>query len=111
MTLTQQRGYDDQAAGMLNPALAEADTAEGRAYRDGVRARRRDEEEGVTPEQRAEMNARGDAPEAPRDPEPAEAPAAPPPSKLGAFSDPEPEEKPRKRRPAAADDGQGILFG
>lgn len=48
MTPLQQRGYDDQSSGMLNAALAEADTPEGREYREGARAQRRDAEQGLT---------------------------------------------------------------
>lgn len=40
MNSTQQRGYDDQMAGKTDEALMNADTAEGREYRDGKRRAR-----------------------------------------------------------------------
>jgi len=45
MSPTFQRGYQDQSSGMVNAALAEADTPEGREYRAGQRQARRDAED------------------------------------------------------------------
>lgn len=43
----QQRGYDDQKAGALDPVLSTADTSDGYLYRNGARERRREEADGV----------------------------------------------------------------
>ncbi len=134
MTETQQRGYDDQAAGMLNAALAEADTPAGREYRDGARARRRDAEEGLTQEQRAAAERDRDAKNviAANEGKPLSAPfehpvgcschqcnfgggepaaVMPDAASMGAaFAEPEPAGKKPKKPKQAADDGQASLF-
>lgn len=72
MTPLQQRGYDDQRAGALDPALMADDGPSGREYRDGTREARRD------------VHDAGEAPHAAR-PVTADmlAPAEPPPVELG----------------------------
>ena len=102
MTPTQQRGYDDQRAGMLNPALADADTPDGKEYRDGVRQGRRDAKDGI---ERTEVMP---SPVQVMDEPPP--PVQPAPSTCAAFTDRIPEEKPKRKKKKQPASGQLELL-
>lgn len=131
MTPLQQRGFDDQRAGKLDPILNTAMTPAGQEYRDGTRQARRDAWDAGEPMASTPQATQSTAPEPvfiahPALVEAAKAvfppsvtviPSAPlpvasglhPTGQLGAFTDHlKGAKKPRKAKPAPA--GQASLF-
>lgn len=126
MTPTMQRGYDDQMGGGINADLFCGDTDEAREYRAGAREARREKQFGPAPaiERGPELVApnrfaaederrRLEWEKSVRDeawrlnnPQPSPAPIAAGPN---AFSDPVPNQKPKKSKPKP-DDAQLGLF-
>lgn len=116
MTPMQQQGYSDQQAGMVNAALAEADTPEGREYRDGARARKRAEYDAIMRDGIEFAGPASDylggaetAPEASQTVKVQASLAGAGSGPGGAFAEPEPAaKKPRKAKPV--DDTQASLL-